>query len=298
MFKRYGLFLAVNIMVLLTLSFLLSALGLNNYLTATGLDYKALMIFCLIWGMAGSFISLFISKWMAKTMMGVVVVSPTDHRWGTLVRRVHEISRRAGLKTMPEVGVFDSPVINAFATGRSRNNSLVAVSTGLLHKMNEDEVEGVLAHEVAHIANGDMVTMALLQGVINAFVMFLARVIAYAIQTSMRGNNDREGSSSPIGGLSYFITVFVLEIIFGIIASIVVMKFSRWREYRADAGSAALVGKGKMIAALEALRGDFSLMEETQMKPAVQTMSISSKGGFLKLFSSHPDLDDRIRALS
>ncbi len=296
MFKRIGLFFAVNIMVLVTVSLILNFFGIGHYLTSQGLDYTALMIFCLVWGMVGSFISLFISKWMAKKMMGVVVVSPTDQRWGALVRKVHEIARRAGLKEMPEVGVFDSTVINAFATGRSRKNSLVAVSTGLLHKMREDEIEGVLAHEVAHIANGDMVTMALLQGVINAFVMFLARVVAYAIASSMRGNNREE--NSPVGGLSYMITVFVLEIVFGIIASVVVMKFSRWREYRADAGSATLVGKDKMIAALVALKRDFSLMQETEMKPAAQTMSISSKGSFMKLFSSHPDLDERIRALS
>ena len=216
-------------------------------------------------------------------MMGVTIVSQRDARYGQLVTKVHQIARRAGLQTMPEVGIFNSPVVNAFATGRSRNNSLVAVSTGLLQKMREDEVEGVLAHEVAHIANGDMVTMALIQGVINAFVMFLARVVAYAIQSSMRSNDDREGGGH-MGGLAYMMTVFVLEIIFGIIASTIVMAFSRWREYRADAGSAALVGKDKMIAALTALKRDYSLMQETEMKTSVQTMSISSKEGLMKLF--------------
>ena len=300
MLKRIGLFLAVNWMVLVTINIILSFFGINSYyLTSNGIDYTTLMIICLLWGMVGSFISLFISKWIAKKMMGVVVYSTRDPHYGELVRKVHEISRRAGLQTMPEVGVYDSPVINAFATGRSRNSSLVAVSTGLIHKMREDEIEGVLAHEVAHIANGDMVTMAILQGVINAFVMFLARIVAYAIQSSMRSASDRD-DGGHIGGFSYMITVFVLEVIFGIIASTIVMAFSRWREYRADAGSARLVGKDKMIAALQALQKDYELMQQASMKPAVQTMSISSKGkgGIMKLFSSHPDLGDRIKALA
>ena len=295
MAKRIALFLLTNVLVISTASIILNVLGIGSYVTAYGLDYKGLMIFCLIWGMAGSFISLSLSRWMAKTMMGVHVVSPTGSH-GELVRKVHEISRRAGLTTMPEVGIYESPVINAFATGRSRNSSLVAVSTGLLNKMNTDERDGVLAHEVAHIANGDMITMALLQGVINAFVMFLARVVAYFIQSSMR-SNDRDGHSG-VGGFAYIMTVWVLEVVFGIMASVIVMAFSRWREFRADAGSAALVGKSKMIAALQALQRDYGMMQETNYKANVQTMSISSKGSFFgNLFSSHPALDDRIKAL-
>ena len=293
MFKRIGLFLLTNILVIVTVSFILNFFGIGNYMTAYGLDYQALMVFCLVWGMVGSFISLCLSKWMAKMMMGVEIVS-ANGPYGDLVRRIHTLSRRAGLSVMPEVGIFRSPVINAFATGRGRNSSLVAVSTGLLDRMDDGEVEGVLAHEVAHIANGDMVTMALVQGVVNAFVMFLARVVAYFIQASMR-SNDRNGGG--VGGFAYIMTVFALEIVFGILASIIVMWFSRYREFRADAGSAALAGKDKMIRALEALKRDYENMQETNYKTAVQTMSISSKKGIMKLFSSHPDLDDRIRAL-
>ena len=295
--KRIGLFLLTNILVIVTLSLVMNILGIGYYLTPYGIDYKALLAFCLLWGMGGAFISLWMSRWMAKTMMGVRTLSPSSGPYGAYVRKVHEIARRAGLREMPEVGIYESPVINAFATGRSRNSSLVAVSTGLLQKMDEDEIEGVLAHEVAHIANGDMITLALIQGVVNAFVMFLARIVAYAIESSLRGNRDGEGGAA-IGGFAHMMTVFVLELVFGVLASIVVLAFSRWREYRADAGSAALVGKGKMIAALEALRRDYSLMEEgAGVGQSVQTMSISSKKGFLGLFSSHPSLEDRIRAL-
>ena len=294
--KRVALFLATNVLVIVTMSFVMNILGIGHYLTPYGIDYAGLMAFCLVWGMGGAFISLCLSRWMAKRMMGVQLVSPTGPH-GAYARKVHEIAKRAGLDEMPEVGIYESPVVNAFATGRSRNSSLVAVSTGLLQKMGDDEIEGVLAHEVAHIANGDMITMTLIQGVINAFVMFLARAVAYAIESSMRGDRDGEGGAA-IGWFAHMMIVFVLEIIFGILASVVVLAFSRWREYRADAGSATLVGKHKMIAALEALKRDYSSMEETKQQQSVQTMSISSKKGILKLFSSHPDLDDRIRALS
>lgn len=294
MFKRVGLFILTNIFVIVTLGIVLNILGVNHYITAQGLDYKSLAIFCLVWGMGGALISLGISRWMAKKMMNVQLVSPTGPQ-GALVRRVHAIARKANLPVMPEVGIFDSEAINAFATGPSRSRSLVAVSTGLLRKMGDEEVEGVLAHEVAHIANGDMVTMTLLQGVVNAFVMFLARVVAYFIANAMR-SNDRDGGQ--MGWFAHMMVVFVLEIIFGILASTVVMWFSRWREYRADAGSATLVGKHKMVAALEALRRDYGVMAESAQAPtSARVMGISSKSSFMQLFSSHPSLENRIRAL-
>lgn len=291
--KRIGLFILTNILVIMTVSVIIQIFGLGNYLTAQGIDYQALLIICMVWGMAGSFISLLMSKWMAKTIMRVEIVTPTGP-YGSLVRKVHEISRRAGLTQMPEVGIYQSPDINAFATGPSKNNSLVAVTTGLLERMNDEEAEGVLAHEVAHIANGDMVTMALIQGVVNAFVMFLARVAAFAIDQATRRDNDEGGG---LGGIAHYILVMVLQVVFGIMAAPIVMGFSRWREYRADAGSAKLVGKDKMIAALESLKRNYGIQEQVKEEPAMAAMKISSKKAWMELFSSHPSLDKRIAAL-
>lgn len=292
-FKRISLFLVVNLFVMLTISFLLNALGFTGYLTAYGIDYQQLMIFCLVWGMGGSLISLFISKPMAKWSMGVQVIDPhtrdPDLAW--LVETVHNHARAAGLPKMPEVGIYDSPVANAFATGPSRSNSLVAVSTGIMHRMNKSQLDGVLGHEVAHVANGDMVTMVLLQGIVNAFVMFLARVIGFALANSGRDNN--EGRSS---GTNYFV-VFMLEIVLGFLGMMVVAWFSRHREYRADAGGARLAGRDKMIAALEGLRRLYD--PEMPVEDAkVATLQISGKQSkFLALFSTHPPLEDRIAAL-
>lgn len=293
MMKRIGLFILTNILVMFAVSTLLQVFGVGNYLSAQGIDYQNLLIICLVWGTAGSFISLMMSKWMAKTMMGLEVVSPTGP-YGTLVRKVHEISRRAGLTTMPEVAIYRSPDVNAFATGPSRNNSLVAVSTGLLERMNDEEAEGVLAHEVAHVANGDMVTMALVQGVVNAFVMFLARVVAFAIDQATRRDNDEGGG---LGMMAHFFIVQILQIVFGILAAPVVMGFSRWREYRADAGSAKLVGKEKMIAALESLKRNYPIQEQVKEEPAMAAFKISSKKAWMEWFASHPTLDKRIAAL-
>lgn len=291
--KRIGLFILTNILVIAAVSIILQVFGIGNYLTAQGIDYQSLLIICMVWGMAGSFISLMMSKWMAKTMMGLEIVTPTGP-YGTLVRKVHEISRRAGLSEMPEVAIYRSPDVNAFATGPSKNNSLVAVSTGLLERMNDDEAEGVLAHEVAHIANGDMVTMALIQGVVNAFVMFLARVAAFAIdQATRRDNDDGRG----LGMFAHFFLVQILQVIFGILAAPVVMGFSRWREYRADAGSAKLVGKDKMIRALENLKRNYPIQEQVKEEPAMAAFKISSKKAWAELFASHPSLDKRIAAL-
>tara|TARA_R110000868_G_scaffold154736_1_gene380934 strand:- start:54039 stop:54920 length:882 start_codon:yes stop_codon:yes gene_type:complete len=291
--KRIGLFLLTNILVISAVTLILQVFGIDNYLTSQGINYQSLLVICIVWGMAGSFISLMMSKWMAKKMMGLEIVSATGP-YGSIVRKVHEISRRAGLTEMPEVGVYQSPDVNAFATGPSKNNSLVAVSTGLLERMNEEEAEGVLAHEVAHIANGDMVTMALIQGVVNAFVMFLARIAVFAIDQATRRDND-DGK-----GLGFFAHIFLVQIfqmVFGLLAAPVVMGFSRWREFRADAGSAKLVGKEKMIAALENLKRNYAIQEQVKEEPAMAAMKISSKGSWAELFSSHPSLDKRIAAL-
>lgn len=295
-FKRISLFLVLNILVVVTLSILTSVLGIRPYITAYGMDYEALMGFCLVWGMGGAFISLGLSRIMAKMMMGVRVIDPRqlhDPQLQWLVETVHRLSHSAGISTMPEVGIYESPEVNAFATGPTKNRALVAVSSGLLYRMNRDQVEGVLGHEVAHVANGDMVTMTLIQGVVNAFVMFLARAIAFAIaQTGRR--DDGEGGSFSYG--SYYLVQFALEIVFMILGSILVAFVSRWREFRADHGGARLAGRDKMISALEALRRNYELIDP-QAQPAVQSLKISSRGGFLRLFSTHPSLEERIARL-
>jgi heat shock protein HtpX len=286
--KRILLFVATNLAILVTISIVLSLLGIGGYrLPGGGLDYGALMIFCLIWGMVGSFISLALSRFMAKRAMGVQLV---DGRTGQeeldwLFATVRQLTDRAGLP-MPEVGFYDSPEVNAFATGPSRRRSLVAVSTGLLRGMRRDEVEGVLAHEVSHIQNGDMVTMTLIQGVVNAFVMFFARVIANFARNAV----DEK--------MSYFVgvmTTIVLDIAFGILGMIIVAWFSRAREFRADAGAGALAGKGKMIAALQRLQQNTQLVDTST--PSLATMKIAGARGMLGLLSTHPPLEARIAAL-
>jgi heat shock protein HtpX len=294
--KRIVLFMAVNALVMVTISILLQVLGVGPYLTAYGIDYASLVAFCLVWGMGGAFISLMLSRVMAKWMMGVQVIDPNvgDPVLSNLVQTVHNLARAAGLPKMPEVGIYDSPEVNAFATGPTKARSLVAVSTGLLDRMRRDEVEGVLGHEIAHIANGDMVTMTLLQGVVNAFAMFLSRAIAFAIEQAMRGDRDRESGGSF--GVRFLIQM-VLEVVFMLLGSIVVAAFSRWREYRADAGGARLAGRQSMINALERLRQTYELVD-TSAQPAVQTLKISGRGtGLLALFASHPPLSERIERL-
>ncbi|MFZ4714459.1 MAG: protease HtpX [Bacteriovoracaceae bacterium] len=293
-FKRIFLFMAMNILVMVSISIVMSILGVKPYLTSYGLNYESLMIFCLVWGMVGSFISLMLSKFMAKMMMGVKIVdSNGPHR--DLVLRVHNLAKAAGISKMPEVGVYESAEVNAFATGPTKNNSLIAVSTGLLNRMSDDAVEGVLGHEVSHVANGDMVTMALVQGVVNAFVMFFARIAAFALQNVLRGDDDREEGSSFGGGFAYHISVFVFEIFFSFLGMFVVSYFSRIREFRADAGSAKVAGREKMITALQQLKGNMELIDNS--KPNLRCMKISDKGSFMALLSTHPSLDDRIMAL-
>jgi heat shock protein HtpX len=270
----------------------MSVLGIQPYLNAQGLNYQSLMVFCLLWGFGGAFISLALSKVMAKWMMGVKIISPDDHssRHAELVRRVYQLSQKAGLTVMPEVGIYESPDINAFATGPTKNRSLVAVSTGLLERMNHAEVEGVLAHEVAHIANGDMVTMTLVQGIVNAFVMFLARVAGFFVSQLV------DEQKRP---MVQFAVVIGLEIVLGILGMIVVAGFSRRREFRADQGGADLAGKPAMIAALEKLKLNYHpAMAVQDDQPAIASLKISGKPNkFLQLFSTHPDLDVRIARL-
>jgi heat shock protein HtpX len=289
--KRIALFLLVNIAVILLLTTVASVFKIDlYYLKPYGLDLTALMIFSAIIGFAGSFISLLLSKQMAKWMMKVKVFTEAhDAHERKLIDVVSRIAAQLEIK-MPEVGIYSSPEVNAFATGRSRNHSLVAVSSGLLQELNEDELEGVLAHEMAHIANGDMVTMTLLQGVINTFVIFLSRVVAYAVMNAL-GKGGRD-----MGYFMYYIVSIVFQIIFGMIASTIVFAFSRRREFRADRGGAEFVGKAKMIAALKKLSTLTNRVDTKQA--ALATMKISDKRGrFGKIFSTHPPMEERIARL-
>lgn len=297
--KRIILFIITNILVVATISIILQVLGVMSYIEKSGAGYGLnitnLLIFCLLWGFVGAFISLALSKVMAKWAMGLKVIDPKNASGaeGQLVQTVHRLSRQAGLTTMPEVAIYESQEINAFATGPTRSSSLVAVSTGLLSAMDSNEVEGVLGHEVSHIANGDMVTMTLLQGVVNAFVMFLSRIVAFAISTAMSKSDD-EGAGFPY--ILNMVLTIVFDIVFTLLGSIVVAAFSRYREYHADAGGARLAGPHKMIAALEKLSRTTEQVDNSQ-SPSLASMKISNKSGFLALFSTHPPLEDRIRRL-
>jgi len=289
--KRIFLFLAVNILILATLSVTMRLLGVGNYFSARGIDYQALMTFCLVWGMGGAFISLSLSRVMAKWMMGVVVIDPDtrEPELAELVRMVHNLAQAAGLPKMPQVGYYPSPEVNAFATGPTKSRALVAVSAGLLERMDRAQLEGVLSHEIAHVANGDMVTMTLVQGIINAFVMFLARVIAFFLANRGR---DSESSSAP----SYLV-IFLLEMSLSVLGMVVVSAFSRRREYRADEGGARLAGRDKMINALEGLQRTVAYADLTN-KESLATLKISGKPkGLFSLFATHPPLEERIARL-
>ena len=291
--KRIALFLATNLAVLLVFSavwMVLSAVfGLSTYTRGHGISYTGMLVFCALFGFGGAFVSLALSKWMAKRATRMRVIDqPRDEVEFWLLSTVRRQAERAGI-AMPEVGVYEAPEINAFATGPSRNNSLVAVSRGLLRAMNRDEAEAVLAHEVSHVANGDMVTLTLIQGVVNTFVMFLARVVGDLIDRVVFRNEDGRG-------LGYFLTVMALEVAFGLLASVVVMAFSRWREFRADAGGAELAGREKMIAALQRLAQTYG---QSSLPSEVRAFGISGgvAGGLQRLFMSHPPLAERIQAL-
>ncbi len=286
--KRIALFLVTNIAVMLVLSITASLLGVNRFLTSNGLNLGMLLVFAALMGFGGAFISLLMSKTIAKWSTGArVIAQPANatERW--LVDTVAAQAQRAGIG-MPEVAVYEGAP-NAFATGATKNSSLVAVSTGLLQSMTQEEVEAVLAHEVAHIANGDMVTLTLIQGVVNTFVIFLARIVGYFVDSMLRKNDEE--SSGP--GIGYMVTVIVCEILFGILASIIVAWFSRQREYRADRGAARIIGRPQpMIAALRRLGG----LAEGELPKNMAAFGISGKGA-LALFSSHPPIESRIAAL-
>ena len=288
--KRFGLIIVLNLLIMTTISIVLSVFNVRPYLANNGIDYSMLMVFCLIWGFGGAFISLLLSKFIAKKMMGVQIITEADLRdadgqW--LFQTVTRLSQHAGLAKVPEVGIYQGDEMNAFATGPSRSNSLVAVSTGLLRKMNRNELEGVLAHEIAHIANGDMVTMTLVQGVVNAFGMFLARVVGHLLSTAV----DEE--KAPMVRM---IATIVLDIFFNILGMFLVSYVSRRREFRADKGGAAIGGREKMIMALQRLQSEMAPIPAE--RSPVATMQISNRrGGFLNLLSTHPSLEDRIARL-
>jgi heat shock protein HtpX len=289
--KRIFLFLLTNIAIMLVLAVIITVFNLGDVLDAQGvdLDLRALLILSAVVGMTGSFISLAMSKFMAKRLTGAQVIeTPRTEQEQWLFNTVQQQARAAGIK-MPEVAIYDAQDMNAFATGMFRNSALVAVSTGLLRGMNRDEVEGVLAHEVSHVANGDMVTLALIQGVVNTFVFFLSRVIGHVV--------DRVVFKTERGhGPAYWITAIVAQIVLGILATMIVMWFSRQREFRADAGSAAIAGKTKMIAALERLQLSAN---QPHLPERLEAFGISGDmaHGFKRLFMSHPPLAERIAAL-
>ncbi len=295
--KRVVLFVLVNMLVVSVISFIMYAFNLQPFLTKHGLNYGSLALFCLVWGMGGAFISLALSKIMAKWLMGVQIIdeTTTNSNLREVLNVVHKLAKKAGLPKMPEVGIYSSPDVNAFATGPSKSNSLVAVSSGLLQKLNSDQVEGVIGHEITHIANGDMVTMTLLQGVINAFVMFFARIVAFAIGAFLRGKDEE--SSGTGYSFMYQITVFVLELVFMVLGTLVIARFSRFREFRADAGGARLAGPESMISALVALKRNYGMAVKEDQQPAFQALKISSASAWVSLFSTHPPLDDRIARL-
>ncbi|MDX1465529.1 MAG: protease HtpX [Halomonas sp.] len=292
---RILLFLGTNLAVILVASITLRLLGVEGYLTEQGMNFNALLIFCFIFGMAGSMISLFISKWMAKRSTGTVVIeTPSNSTEQWLLDTVGELAREAGIK-MPEVGIFPAQQSNAFATGWNKDDALVAVSAGLLNRMRPEEVRAVLAHEIGHVANGDMVTLALVQGVLNTFVMFFARVVAHLVDGFLKSRSDGEGG---LGFMGYFAVVIVAEIVFGLIASAIVAWFSRFREYRADSAGARLAGSGAMINALARLKAETEMPD--QMPDTLRAMAITkgqTRSLMERLFASHPPLDDRIRAL-
>ncbi len=287
--KRIFYFLVTNLAIVLVLSVTMRLLGVEPFLNANGLNLNSLLIFAAVMGFGGAFISLAISKWSAKKMSGAVTIEnpkTPDEIW--LMNTVKKQSETVGIQ-MPEVAIFNSPVVNAFATGMSRNSSLVAVSSGLLEMMTKDEAEAVIGHEISHIANGDMVTLTLIQGVVNTFVLFFSRVIGYTVDKVVF--KTRQGT-----GPAFFITMIISELLLGVLASIVVMWFSRQREYRADFGGGQLAGKQKMIAALQRLKTQY---EASALPKSIAALGISGEQGIglKELFSTHPSLDDRIARL-
>lgn len=288
--RRLFYFIVTNLAILLVLGTVLRVLGVQPYLTQQGLSYESLLIFAAVFGIGGAFISLALSKWTAKRLSGAkVITSSVSETEMWLVKTVSELARDSGVG-MPEVAVYPSDDMNAFATGMRRNNSLVAVSSWLLNRMDKEEIRAVLAHEMSHVASGDMVTLALIQGVVNTFVIFLSRVIGYIVDRAVFKNERGRG-------IGFWLTTILAEIVLAILASIIVFWFSRRREYRADSGAASLVGKKPMIGALESLKASIR-RQHLPDEMAAFGISGSRKRGLAALFATHPDLDDRIRALA
>ncbi|MFT6550880.1 MAG: heat shock protein HtpX [Zhongshania marina] len=289
---RILLFLATNMAIVLVASITLSLLGVESIMAQNGvdLDLGSLLVFCAVFGMAGSLVSLFISKWMAKRATHTqIITQPSNNNERWLLETVAELAQKAGIG-MPEVGIFPSPQANAFATGWNKNSALVAVSEGLLRQMKPNEVRAVLAHEIGHVANGDMITLTLIQGVVNTFVMFFARIIGHTV--------DRAVFKTERGhGIGFYITTFIAEMVLGILASTIVMWFSRWREFRADAAGASLAGRNDMIAALQRLQSQQELPVDMPGELTALAISSQKKTDLAALFSSHPPLEKRIQAL-
>lgn len=289
---RIMLFLLTNIAVLVVASIVLSVLGVERYISGSGLNLTSLLIFCAVFGFTGSIISLLLSKKMAKWgSKAQTIEQPSNHKEQWLLTTVQELANEAGIK-MPEVAVFPAHEANAFATGWNKNDALVAVSSGMLDRYPPDEIRAVMAHEIGHVANGDMVTLTLIQGVVNTFVMFFARIAGYAVDQFLRRDDEGEGSV----GWGYYIATMVFEILFGILASMIVMWFSRYREFRADEAGARLAGKGAMIAALARIQSEHEVshMPDTMVAFGIRR---GRKSSFGELFSSHPPINDRIAAL-
>src|SRR6187402_2181986 len=290
MFKRIGLFIATNLAVILLLTIVCRVLGIDQWAAQRGMGLSGLIVFASVFGMGGAFVSLAISKWMAKMTTGAkVITQPANESERWLVETVRRHAEKAGIG-MPEVAVYDAPEMNAFATGMTRNNALVAVSSGLLQQMDREQVSAVLGREIGHVANGDMVTLTLIQGVLNTLVIVLARVVGRVVDSWMSGGRERDGE----GGIGYL--VMVLQIVFGLFASIIVSWFSRWREFRADAAGANLAGRASMISALQRLSANHG---DTSLPQTIQAFGISGHlaSGFKRLFMSHPPIEQRIAAL-
>ena len=286
--KRIFLFVATNLAILVVISITLRLLGVDRIMNQSGgINFNALLVMSMVMGFAGSLISLFLSKWMAKRSVGAQVIeTPSNATEQWLFSTVKRQSEKAGIG-MPEVAIYNSPDINAFATGWNRNNALVAVSTGLMNNMTQDEAEAVLGHEISHVANGDMITLTLIQGVVNTFVIFFSRIIGYVVDRMILKNERGEGPA-------FFIVSMIAQLVLGVLANMIVMWFSRYREFHADTGGANLAGRQKMIAALERLKLNH---EQAALPQSVAAFGISGGGAFSKLFMTHPPLDERIEAL-
>jgi heat shock protein HtpX len=290
--KRLFLFILTNLVVVATITIIFQLLGLDRYTAVYGIDWVSMLVFCSLWGFGGAFISLLLSKVTVKLFYGVKIIrGGEDPRLDRLVEIVKRVASRAGMKKLPEVGYYVSPEVNAFATGASKNSALVAVSTGLLEQMDAPAVEGVIGHEVAHIVNGDMVTMTLIQGVVNTFVMFLSRIVAFVISAALR--TGRRGSGRWIS----YLFVMLFQVVFGILGSLVTASFSRAREFRADKGGSEFAGRSQMIHALEQLQNSRDRLLPASENGSIAALKISGRRSWMALFSTHPPLEKRIERL-